>query len=143
MAVQADPDPPQQPGQPLRLRRLLPPGSTASAAQIVEELGLWARPLPVAARPRVLLNMVSTVDGRATVGGRSGPLSDRADRELFHSLRTAVDAVIVGAATVRMERYGRMIGEDSRRLELAVVVADEHAVPVGEEVQPREPVFQF
>ena len=32
------------------------------------------------ARPYVLLNMVSTVDGRATLGGRSGPLSDRADR---------------------------------------------------------------
>ena len=36
--------------------------------------------------------MVSTADGRATVGGRSGPISDRADRELFHGLRTAVDA---------------------------------------------------
>ena len=56
-----------------------------------------------------MLNMVSTVDGHATLGGRSGPLSSRADRELFHGLRLAVDAVMVGAGTVRVERYGRII----------------------------------
>ena len=52
-------------------------------------------------RPRVLLNMVSTADGRATIGGRSGPIGGRADRELFHALRTAVDAVMVGADGAR------------------------------------------
>jgi riboflavin biosynthesis pyrimidine reductase len=115
MAVQADPNARPRPKEPLRLRRLLPTAAPATAAEIVEELGLWERPLPPAPRPRVLLNMVSTVDGRATVDGRSGPLSDRADRELFHGLRTAVDAVMVGAATVRMERYGRIIGDEWRR----------------------------
>jgi len=59
--------------------------------------------------------MVSTVDGRATINGRSAPLSDRADRQLFHGLRGAVDAVLVGAGTVRMERYHRIIREESRR----------------------------
>jgi riboflavin biosynthesis pyrimidine reductase len=63
----------------------------------------------------VLLNMVSTVDGRASVEGRSVPLSDRADRALFHGLRSAVDAVLVGAETVRAERYGRMIPDSARR----------------------------
>ncbi len=43
-----------------------------------------------AARPHVMLNMVSTVDGRATLGGRSGPISGPADRALFHALRAAV-----------------------------------------------------
>ncbi|HZL47901.1 MAG TPA: dihydrofolate reductase family protein [Solirubrobacteraceae bacterium] len=66
-------------------------------------------------RPYVMLNMVSTVDGHATLDGRSGPLSSRADRELFHGLRLAVDAVIAGAATVRVERYGRIIPDASRR----------------------------
>jgi riboflavin biosynthesis pyrimidine reductase len=100
---------------PLRLRRLLPPGDPATIGEIVEELGLWDRPPVRPERPRVMLNMVSTVDGRATVGGRSGPISDRADRELFHGLRTAVDAVLAGAGTVRVERYGRMIPDESRR----------------------------
>ena len=59
--------------------------------------------------------MVSTTDGRATLDGRSGPISDDADRALFHGLRMAVDAVLVGAGTVRTERYGRLIPDESRR----------------------------
>ncbi len=68
-------------------------------------------------RPHVLLNMVSTADGRATLGGRSGAISDRADRELFHGLRGTVDAVMAGAGTVRAERYGRIIPSAERRRE--------------------------
>ena len=56
-----------------------------------------------------------TADGRATIGGRSGPIGNRADHELFHALRTAVDAVLVGAGTVRAEHYGRLVREDSAR----------------------------
>jgi riboflavin biosynthesis pyrimidine reductase len=100
---------------PLRLSRLLPPAGPATIPEIVEGLGLWDRapwPLP---RPRVILNMVSSVDGRATLHGRSGPLSDAADRGLFHGLRTAVDAVLVGAQTVRTERYGRLISQPASR----------------------------
>jgi riboflavin biosynthesis pyrimidine reductase len=95
------------------LERLTPADDGAvSVERIVEELGLWERPAP---RRRVMLNMVSTVDGRATLEGRSGPLSDSADRKLFHGLRSAVDAVLVGAGTVRAERYGRIIPDASRR----------------------------
>ena len=83
-------------------------------SEVVDELALArARRASRSTRPYVLLNMVSTADGRATLGGRSGPLGGRADRELFHGLRTAVDAVMVGAGTVRAERYGRL---DPRRV---------------------------
>jgi riboflavin biosynthesis pyrimidine reductase len=65
----------------------------------------------------VVLNMVATLDGRATLGGRSGPLSDSADRALFHGLRAVVDAVMAGAGTVRAERYGPTVRDpDTRRL---------------------------
>jgi riboflavin biosynthesis pyrimidine reductase len=101
--------------QPLRLTRLLPPGEPATVAEIVEELGLWERPELPFSRPRVLLNMVSTADGRATLAGRSGPIGNRADRELFHGLRSAVDAVLIGAATARVEHYGRIIRDRSDR----------------------------
>jgi riboflavin-specific deaminase-like protein len=67
------------------------------------------------ARPRVLLNMVSTLDGRATIGGRSGPIGDRADRALFHGLRSVVDAVMAGAGTVRAERYGPIVPDPAGR----------------------------
>jgi riboflavin biosynthesis pyrimidine reductase len=63
----------------------------------------------------VLLNMVSTLDGRATLSGRSGAIGNRADRELFHALRSVVDAVMVGAGTARAERYGRLVREESAR----------------------------
>jgi len=81
----------------------------------VRELGLWERPTTGSDRPRVLLNMVSSVDGRATLDGRSGPISDAADRELFHGLRSAVDAVLVGSGTVRAERYGPIIRDAGQR----------------------------
>jgi riboflavin biosynthesis pyrimidine reductase len=59
-------------------------------------------------RPFVLVNMIATADGRATIAGRTGPIANRADYELFHALRTRVDAVMVGAETVRVESYGPM-----------------------------------
>jgi riboflavin biosynthesis pyrimidine reductase len=102
-------------GEALRLRRLEPPGEAVSVAGFIEELALSDRLSPPGARPRVMLNMVATADGRATVGGRSGTISDRADRELFHGLRSAVDGVLVGAGTIRTERYGRMIRDASVR----------------------------
>jgi riboflavin-specific deaminase-like protein len=115
MSAQGAQDPSPEPERPLRLRRLLPPGDPATVAEVIEQLGLWERPVSSSPLPRSLLNMVSTVDGRATVGGRSGPISGRADRELFHGLRTAADAILVGAGTVRAERYGRIIREEARR----------------------------
>jgi riboflavin biosynthesis pyrimidine reductase len=106
--------------EPITLKRLLAAGAPATAEEIVASLGLHERSsgVPTAGgreRPYVVLNMVSTADGRASIGGRSGPLGNRADRELFHGLRTAVDAVMAGAGTVRVERYGRIIPDESRR----------------------------
>lgn len=114
---------PDRPGAalPITLRRLLPAGDPASADEIIEGLDLGARPGHAtgpggaAARPRVLLNMVSTADGRASIGGRSGPIGKPADRDVFHALRGSVDAVMAGAGTVRTERYGRMIPDRGRR----------------------------
>ncbi len=59
--------------------------------------------------------MASTVDGRASIDGRSGAIGNRADRELFHALRERMDAVMAGAGTVRVERYGRIIAKASAR----------------------------
>ena len=98
-----------------RLSSLLPPGAEPSPAELVESLGLWERPDQPPVRPRVLLNMVSTLDGRATLDGRSGTISGPADRALFHALRAPVDAVLVGAGTVRKERYGRLIHDEAVR----------------------------
>jgi riboflavin-specific deaminase-like protein len=118
MTVEADSDPQPADPQPPLLRRLVPPGDPATVREIVEDLvGDLAggdRPHAAAPRPYVMVNMVSTADGRATIGGRSGPIGGRADRELFHELRTTVDAVLVGAGTARAERYGRLVRDAAR-----------------------------
>jgi riboflavin-specific deaminase-like protein len=66
-------------------------------------------------RPYLIVNMVSALDGKATIEWRTKGLSTDLDRELFHRLRTQVDAVMVGAGTVRAERYGRMIKSEELR----------------------------
>jgi riboflavin biosynthesis pyrimidine reductase len=109
--------PPPKGSDDFRLQRLLPAAEDLMPGQLVEQLGLWERPSAPPPRPRVMLNMVATVDGRATIGGRSGTISDPADRALFHALRGAADGVLVGAGTVRTERYGRIIPDEARREE--------------------------
>jgi riboflavin biosynthesis pyrimidine reductase len=115
MGTAAQPDPQPTAHASPALARLLPAGPAAGVEQIVEDLGLWQRNESRVQRPRVMLNMVSTVDGRASLHGRSAPLSSSADRALFHALRTPVDAILVGAGTVRTERYGRIVRDDAQR----------------------------
>jgi riboflavin-specific deaminase-like protein len=66
-------------------------------------------------RPFTIANFVSSADGRATLDGRSAPLSSEGDRVMFHTLRERVDAVIAGTVTLRTERYGRMIRDPDAR----------------------------
>jgi riboflavin-specific deaminase-like protein len=100
----------------LALRRLLPHGESTTVERFVDELDLAGRAAGgPPSRPYLLLNMISTADGRATLGGRSGAIGGRADKELFHGLRTAVDAVMAGAGTVRAERYRRLVRAERRR----------------------------
>jgi riboflavin-specific deaminase-like protein len=95
------------------LRRLLPSAGAVTADELASALD-FAAAAP-ADRPFVALNMVSTVDGRASVAGRTAPISSVADRQVFHALRTRVDAVMVGAGTLRTERYGRLVRDPHRR----------------------------
>jgi len=104
------------PEPPPSLRRLLPPDTNVDVERLVDELDLAERAAAgPSSRPYLILNMISSADGRATLGGRSGPLGGRADSELLHGLRTTVDAVMAGAGTVRAERYSRLVCEDHDR----------------------------
>ena len=57
-------------------------------------------------RPSVRVNMIASVDGATAVNGRSGTLGGAADKTVFATLRAAADVVLVGANTMRAERYG-------------------------------------
>jgi riboflavin-specific deaminase-like protein len=118
---------PEPAGEPASFKRLLAAGEAAGASQLVDGFELAELARTVVARPYLILNMASTLDGRASIGGRSGPIGNRADRELFHALRASVDAVMVGAGTVRVERYGRIIPNTATR---------EHRLKRGLEEEP-------
>jgi riboflavin biosynthesis pyrimidine reductase len=94
--------------------RLLPDRARGLSADQVAS-GLRLGDLAPPDRPYLVLNMAATADGRVAVGGRSGPVAGRADRELFHHLRTQADAVMAGAGTARVERYRRIVKNDSLR----------------------------
>src|SRR6201992_4454992 len=60
---------------------------------------------PAGPRTWLRANMVESVDGAASVDGRSGGLSGDADRAVFRVLRSLADVVIAGSGTVRDEHY--------------------------------------
>ena len=74
---------------------------------------------PPAGRPYVRVNMISSLDGAITVGGRSSLLGGDADRRLFFVLRSLADVVLVGAGTARTEGYGPVrLDQSLRRVRL-------------------------
>jgi riboflavin biosynthesis pyrimidine reductase len=88
------------------VRRLFPDYAEIAVEEAASGLGFSER--APEDRPYIALNMVSSADGKATLEGRTAPMSAEADRELFHNLRTQADGILVGAGTVRIERYGKI-----------------------------------
>src|SRR3954454_23262388 len=121
----------------VKLPGLLPEPGEVTAEEVTT--GMRLGDLAPARRPYLVLNMVSTLDGRITIDGRSGSIGNDADRELFFGLRTQADAVMVGAGTIRTERYGRIVRKPERRAKraaeglepdpLAVIVSARLRVP--------------
>jgi riboflavin biosynthesis pyrimidine reductase len=83
-------------------------GPSLSADELIAGLGLRDND-PAGDRPHVVAAMIASADGRAAVQGRSVGLGHPADRALLRGLRAAVDAVLVGTATVRAERYANLL----------------------------------
>lgn len=69
----------------------------------------WA---PRGDRPLVALNMVSSVDGRATINGHAAGIGGPVDQALMPALRANADALLHGAGTVRSDRIGKGVPDD-------------------------------
>jgi riboflavin-specific deaminase-like protein len=95
------------------LARLYPERGTTTPEEVTAGMRLGELAPP--GRPYLVVNMVSSLDGKATMEWRTRGLSTEVDRQLFHGLRTQVDAVMVGAGTARVERYGRVTKSDELR----------------------------
>ncbi len=96
---------------------------------------------PPAARPYVIVNMVASLDGKATEGGKAGSMGSSTDRTVMHALRAHAGAVMTGAGTLRAEKLTLAVPEDfARRREarglkpqpLAVVASTTGDVPLQE-----------
>lgn len=86
------------------MRRLIPdPGETTVERQL-DSYRPWEQTHEE--RPFVATNFAVTVDGRATIGGKSGAIGSDTDTEMLVGLRGRFDAVMIGAGTMRVERYG-------------------------------------
>jgi riboflavin biosynthesis pyrimidine reductase len=120
------------------LEQLFPQRRELPVEQAYGELSLSERARDD--RPYVIANMIASVDGRATLRGRSGPLANEADKQIFLDLRTQVDAVMAGPATIGIESYGPLIKSDERKqrrrarglepVPLAVTVSGSMELPV-------------
>jgi len=97
----------------VQLQRLHPRPGETTPEELISGLDLRSR--APAQRPYVVLNMVTSIDGRAALEGATRGLGGEADRVIFHHLRTQADAIMVGAGTVRVERYGRATKSDELR----------------------------
>ena len=68
-------------------------------------------PDPREARPYVVINMVCTLDGRIVNVQNAKGLGSATDKRLMERIRTQVDAVLIGAATLRADpRMGYPLG---------------------------------
>lgn len=111
MSAQAAPS--RIPGATHPVRRLLPDDTETTVAE--QLAGLELKELAPPDRPYLILNFAATLDGRAAINGRSGPIGSATDSEMLQRLRTRVDAVMIGAGTMRAERYGRMVSDQHLR----------------------------
>ena len=122
----------------MALHRIHPDPAAIAPADAISGLG-WGERAP-AGRPYLALNMVATADGKAAVEGRTRAISSDTDRQIFHHLRTQADAIMVGAGTIRSERYGPVVKTDELRAKreregvapdpLAVIVSGRLNIPV-------------
>lgn len=85
------------------MRRLLPDPGPTSVSEQLETYQPWE--YAHEDRPFVAMNFAVTLDGRASIGGVSGPIGSKTDTAMLAGLRTRFDAVMIGAGTKRAERY--------------------------------------
>jgi riboflavin-specific deaminase-like protein len=95
------------------MQRLLPDPGPVTVERQLDTYRPWEEPRPE--RPLIAVNFAATVDGRATIAGVSGPIGSSTDTAMLAGLRTRFDAVMIGAGTMRAERYGRLVPSQERR----------------------------
>jgi riboflavin biosynthesis pyrimidine reductase len=75
--------------------------------------------------------MVSSANGVSSVQGRASGIGGAADRKAMRQIRSRVDAVMVGAGTLRAEKLNLGIDDNSITQPLAVIVCGQEPPPIS------------
>ena len=112
--------------------RLYPlPPREIPAQSIYADLGFPVSGPDDPRRPYVIVNMISSLDGKTTLNGKSSGIGSTADRLTMRTLRARADAVLIGANTLRAERISLGLDEPTGAAHpLAVIVTASGDVPL-------------
>lgn len=115
-----------------KILRLYPlPAQELPTGAIYEDLELPPPGRRDDARPYVVINMVSSVDGKATIEGKASRIGSQTDRGTMRTLRSKADAVMIGAGTLRAEKLSLSLDKSSRKPQpLAVIATNSGDVPL-------------
>jgi riboflavin biosynthesis pyrimidine reductase len=94
------------------------------------------------AGPLTVAVMVSSVDGRATVGGKVGDLTGEVDQQVLLGAREQAAVVVVGATTVQNEGYDGLLGDEAQaRRRARGLPAEPELVPFGRDSPPPQQLW--
>jgi riboflavin-specific deaminase-like protein len=119
-----------RPLQGLKALRLYPPPGREVSA-IYEDLDLPPTGRRNAARPYVIINTVSSVDGRTAMEGKAAEIGSATDRRTMRTLRSKADAVMIGAGTLRAEKLSLGLDPtDGLPQPLGIIITDTGNIPL-------------
>ena len=117
----------------MKILRVYPPPAREVSA-VYEDLAFPPSGRGDGARPYVALNMVRSVDGKTTLGGKTVGLGSKIDRQTMRTLRSKADAVMIGAGTLRAEKLSLGLDRTDREPPLAIIVTDTGSVPLEDQL---------
>jgi riboflavin biosynthesis pyrimidine reductase len=85
-------------------------------------------------RPRVILNMVQTLDGAVAINGKAWGIGSEVDHYLFRTLRGWADVILTGAGTLRLND---IVSTTHRHLQVERIAAGRPANPAAVVVSRR------
>jgi riboflavin-specific deaminase-like protein len=120
----------EPPGLTKKVTRLYPPPAREIPAEaIYEDLELPPKERQDPSRPYVVINMVSSVDGKAAIEGKASGIGDRIDRRAMRNLRSKADAVMIGANTLRAEKVSLGLDQSGPQ-PLAIILTETGDIPL-------------
>jgi riboflavin-specific deaminase-like protein len=120
----------EPPGLTKKATRLYPlPAREILAEAIYEDLELPPKEWQDPSRPYVVINMVSSVDGKAAIEGKASGIGDQIDRRAMRNLRSKADAVMIGANTLRAEKVSLGLDQSGPQ-PMAVILTETGDLPL-------------